>query len=101
MKKRFEEWVHAANSPDDIFKRFSKKFELGGHKAFAICRILKKANIILVSSLSDEQVRSMFLAPAHSMQEAITLAIKEQGENSTLLFIPEASRLAVRITGQA
>jgi nickel-dependent lactate racemase len=57
-------------------------------------------NIILVSSLSVEQVQSMFLTPAPSMQEAIIKALNEQGENAKLLFMPEASRLAVKITGQ-
>jgi hypothetical protein len=28
------------------------------------------------------------------------MAMQEQGENATLLFMPEASRLAVKITGQ-
>jgi nickel-dependent lactate racemase len=46
-EKTFEEWVSSAKSPEDIFKRFSERFELGGHKAFAICRVLKKVNIIV------------------------------------------------------
>lgn len=99
-EKTFAEWVSTANSPDDIFERFATRFELGGHKAFAICRILKQANIILVSSLSDEEVKSMFLTPAHSMQEALNMAVEEQGENATILFMPEASRLAVKISGE-
>ncbi|MGI5920491.1 MAG: nickel-dependent lactate racemase [Syntrophomonadaceae bacterium] len=99
-EKTFEDWIRKAKSPQDIFSRFAEKFELGGHKAFAICRILKQASIILVSSLPDEQVKGMFLTPAHSLDEALAMAMQEHGPKATILFMPEASSLSVNIGGQ-
>lgn len=100
-EKTFADWLDNAHCPEDIYRRFNTKFELGGHKAYAICRVLKRADIVLVSKLNDETVRKMFLQPAKNIQEAINMAIKKCGSNAKIIFMPEASRLAVKIVRMA
>lgn len=92
----FQEWIESANCPQDIVDRFYSHFELGGHKAYAICRTLKKADILLCSELEDEKVKEMFMQPAHSVNDALEYALNKHGDNAKVLFMPEAPRIAVK-----
>ncbi|HEX3011893.1 MAG TPA: nickel-dependent lactate racemase [Syntrophomonadaceae bacterium] len=93
----FARWINEASSKEDIKVRFSANFELGGHKAFAICRELEHADIIMVSSLPDEIVAKMFITPAPDLNTALKIALGRQGTPARILLMPEASRLAVKI----
>ena len=57
----FARWVNEANTPEDIKERFINRFELGGHKAYAICRILEKCQVVLVSLLDQTTVEKTFM----------------------------------------
>ncbi|MEA3453554.1 MAG: nickel-dependent lactate racemase, partial [Candidatus Caldatribacteriota bacterium] len=59
----FEKWIEEANTPDDIIKRLKNKFVLGGHKAYAIAKLTKEAEVILISSLPSDKVRKLFFIP--------------------------------------
>jgi len=93
----FEEWIKTAQSPHDIFERFNNDFELGGHKAFAICRTLEKANIILVSELDRSSVEDMFLQYASSAEEALKMALTRHGEEASIIVMPEASKTGIKV----
>lgn len=94
----FSRWIEEADSPQDIAHRFSSHFELGGHKAYAICRTLDKANIMLLSSLDDQLTRDMFLEPVHNIAEAIEKCLNKYGQNAKVLIMPEAPKIAVKIS---
>lgn len=96
-EETFEEWIDAARTPQDILDRFDRQFELGGHKAYAICRTLNKASIILVSSLDTAQVENMFLTPAASLDDALQMAINKHGEKGSIIVMPEASKTGIRM----
>ena len=63
-------------------------FKLGGHKAAAIALVLQKAKIFLVSELEDNLVKSIFLEPYHDLQKAFDDAIKELGNNASVIVMP-------------
>lgn len=86
--KVFEEWLLEAEKPSDLTERVNKSFKLGGHKAAAIAMVLEKAEIMLVSEMDDDFVRSIFLTPMHSVQEAFDAAIKKHGENASVIAMP-------------
>lgn len=93
----FTSWIQAATCPEDIEQRFFSQFELGGHKAYAICRTLRQADILLYSSLPDETVRQMFLTPVHDIQQALKNLMLQYGPEATIILMPEAPRLAVKV----
>jgi nickel-dependent lactate racemase len=93
---KFADWIDAASCPQDIKDRFNRQFELGGHKAFAICRILEKAEILLLSSLTDQQAEDLFLKPVHSLEEALQYAFRRHGEQARVIVMPEAPKIAVK-----
>lgn len=84
----FERWLRSASSPEELTERIRTDFQLGGHKAAAIAAVLKSKTVFLVSELEEPLVRSMFLVPFHSVQEALDTAIEQKGNEAKVLFMP-------------
>jgi len=93
----FQAWIEQSDCPQDIVDRFNHRFELGGHKAYAICRVLDHAQILLLSDLTPEQVRKMYMQPVKNLEEALTLAMERQGQGATILVLPEATKIALTV----
>ncbi|MBR6426436.1 MAG: nickel-dependent lactate racemase [Clostridia bacterium] len=87
-EKTFEKWMTGHEKPSDMIEHLYREFRLGGHKAAAIAMILRRADVILVSGLGDDFVRSVHLTPAHSAQEALDGALRKYGENATVILMP-------------
>ena len=85
---KFESWLTSAPTAHSMVERIHKEFELGGHKAAAIGMVLEDADIYFVSQMDPEFVRSIFLTPFASAQEAFDCAIKKYGNNATVLAMP-------------
>lgn len=86
--KKFEEWLTKSESAHSMVERIGIDFQLGGHKAAAIGMILEYADIVLVSEMDDDFVRSIFLKPAHSGQEAFDGAMKKYGSDAKVISMP-------------
>ena len=84
----FERWLLGAESPEDLIRGIGEHFELGGHKAAAIAMVLRHAEIDLISEMDDGFVRSIFLVPKHSAQEAFTEAMKKYGPDASVIAMP-------------
>lgn len=93
----FIDWLERASSPEDVLERFSNEFQLGGHKAYAICRLLERLQVVLVSGMEPGDVRKAFLTPAASLQEAWDYVCKKTGSRSRVLVVPEAPSVAVKL----
>jgi nickel-dependent lactate racemase len=89
--KVFEKWMLNGMSPENIITKIHKNFELGGHKAAAIAMSLRKARIFLVSEMEESLVRSIFLEPFLSVNEALKEAFNILGENTKVMFMPFGS----------
>lgn len=85
---KFEQWFREAPDSRALVQRIGKDFQLGGHKAAAIAMVMEHADIELVSSMEDSFVRSLFMTPRHSAQEALELALERYGENASVLAMP-------------
>lgn len=96
-EESFARWINDASSPSDIEERFFKSFELGGHKAYAICRTLRKASILLYSSLEDETVKKLFIKPVNNLQNTMEQLLHQYGPDARIIIMPEAPRIAVKI----
>ncbi|MGE5396996.1 MAG: nickel-dependent lactate racemase [Chitinophagales bacterium] len=93
----FSRWVNEANTPEDIKERFKNHFELGGHKAFAICGVLDKCDIVLVSDMDPELVKKAFMIPASSIEAGLEYAYANLGPEAGIAVIPEAPTLAMEL----
>jgi len=86
--KTFEKWLLEAPTAESMIDRIHKQFQLGGHKAAAIAMVLQNASIDLISEMDDDFVRSIFLNPQPSAQEALDKALEKYGDNATVIAMP-------------
>ena len=84
----FEKWLVGAPTAHWMVEEIEKHFELGGHKAAAIGMVLENASIDLVSDMDDDFVRSIFLNPQPSAQEAFDEAFAKYGPDATVIAMP-------------
>ena len=86
----FEDWMIKASAVDDVLARFAVQFELGGHKAYSLARVIKEKHVILISKLPDATVRQLFMTPAHSIDEALDLVRERHGHAFSCVVMPSA-----------
>lgn len=92
----------AADSPEQALECAGlQEYELGVQQATRIAAILKRAEIWVVSSLPDDDVRAMFMTPFSSVQEAVDTALERLGEEARVLFLTEASITVPRVPGHS
>ncbi|MDD3656818.1 MAG: nickel-dependent lactate racemase, partial [Atribacterota bacterium] len=87
----FEKWIEEAQKIDDIEERLKKGFILGGHKAYAIAKVAKEVDIILLSSLSKNRVKKLFMIPAADMKQALSLIQEKHGNGFQCYIMPSGS----------
>ena len=74
--------------PDAIIESIRKQFVLGGHKAAAIARVVKRATVMLVSAMDPELVRRCKMVPAVTLEYAFAAAMKRHGEKAKVIAMP-------------
>lgn len=84
----FERYFIESKTSDDIIDKIKNKFELGGHKAAAIAKVLKYSSIYLVSSLDTNLVNKLYMTPFRNVQAAYDAAINKLGNDSKVLIMP-------------
>ena len=94
----FEKWIEEANTPDDIIKRLKNKFVLGGHKAYAIAKLTKEVEVILISSLPPEKARKLFFIPMENISQAIEYIKEKYGEDFQAYILPSGNTVLPQLT---
>ena len=87
-ERTFEEWMTTAPDAHSLIERIGREFKLGGHKAAAIAMVLERAEVDLVSELDDDFVRSIFLEPYRTAQDALDHAFQKLGADAKVLAMP-------------
>ncbi|HBV88427.1 nickel-dependent lactate racemase [Desulfosporosinus sp. BICA1-9] len=65
----FEDWLMNSSTIDEIISKINEEFILGGHKAAAIAKLLKKHEVLLFSALHDDIGRKAFFTPLKDLYE--------------------------------
>ncbi len=86
--KTFEQWLLSAPTAESMIDRIHAQFQLGGHKAAAIAMVLQNSAIDLVSEMEPDFVRSIFLNPQPSAQQALDEAFVKYGPDATVIAMP-------------
>jgi nickel-dependent lactate racemase len=84
----FETWMTSASSLDEVGEKLSKQFILGAHKAFALSKIAKRAEIIVASN--KLQANSIILRTWKKPQDALDDAWRSHGKDASILLMPYA-----------
>jgi len=84
----FESWMTSASSLDEVGEKLSKHFILGAHKAFALSKIAKRAEIIVASN--KLQAKSIILKTCKKPQDALNDAWRSHGKDASIMLMPYA-----------
>ena len=87
-EKTFETWINEAQTSHDLIDRVKTHFQLGGHKAAAIAMVLERADVYLVSEMSEALARKCFLTPFADAQSALDAAFEKLGGDAKVLAMP-------------
>jgi nickel-dependent lactate racemase len=91
---KFGGWLKDAKSLEEVIHRFETEGYTAesSNKAFMYARAMLKHPFILVNSgVSKEELASMFITGADSVEEAVAMATKMVGPDAKYLVIPHAS----------
>lgn len=97
----FRDWMLRASAVDDIISRFAVEFQLGGHKAYSLARVIKEKCVILISRLPDATVQQLFMTPAHSMNEALELVRARHGRRFSCVVLPNAGSVVPSLVSRS
>ncbi|MDD2889693.1 MAG: general glycosylation pathway protein, partial [bacterium] len=87
----FFEILASCKTPELVFEKLSKGYKLGYHKAVKLVELLRVAEIWGVTDLDANTLKSLFIKPFSSLQEAVDKAIGKKGENAKVLFLMDGS----------
>ncbi|MBP2639523.1 MAG: larA 3 [Firmicutes bacterium] len=87
----YEKTMEEYKTPERIEAELRANFQIGAHKAYAVTRLMKKAEFILVSSLDRELARKLLFTPAATMREALQLAYGKLKPRRSIIVMPMAS----------
>ncbi len=84
----FEKYFLESKTSNEIIDKIKNKFELGGHKAAAIAKVLKYSSIYMVSSLDKNLVNKLYMLPFDDVQSAFDKAMDKLGKDSKVIIMP-------------
>lgn len=87
----YEETMRLYETPERIEAELRANFEIGAHKAYAVTRLMKKAEFILVSCLDPALARTLLFTPAKDIGEALSLALAKVGPKPKIVLMPQGS----------
>ncbi|MBS3767679.1 MAG: nickel-dependent lactate racemase [Candidatus Cloacimonetes bacterium] len=88
-----EKVLKAAASIEDLFDVKQSEIQIGGHRAFATGRLLQKADILVMSEMSDELVKDIHFEPISSFGQAFDFIKEKHGEDYKSYIVPGGSSL--------
>lgn len=88
---QYLQWMEEYQTPEKIEEKTRCEFIVGGHKAYAVTRLMKKAQFILVSALNPDLARTLLFHPARDLAEALQIAFAKLGPAPEILLMPQGS----------
>jgi len=76
--------------PADILTRGSLGNELGWHKSARLAQIMQTADLYTVMGIDETVVKSVFMRPFGSVQQALDAALSRMGPDAKTYIIPDA-----------
>lgn len=87
-----EETFKRLGSAEAIEAELRKNFEIGANKAWAVSRLMVKADYVLVSSLDKAMAKQFLFADCvGSVAEGLAYAEKKLGKDYNIILMPEGS----------
>lgn len=85
---QYEQTMRECRTPERVEATLRANFEIGAHKAYAVTRLMKKAEFILVSGMDPEFSRMLLFTPAQTVEQALALAYEKLGPAPSITLMP-------------
>jgi len=85
----FKEWLNTATRPEDNVKRIKERFVIGGHKAFAISKVVLSKEFILISEFNQEITESMFAKKMNNLDEVLSYLEDKYNNKYSAIIMPQ------------
>ncbi len=86
----FSKWLQDASSIDELLNIDPAKITVGGHTAVGNAKVLKKFDILAISSIKKEELENRFYKYAEGIEDAVAWVKKKHGEDFRSYVIPQA-----------
>jgi nickel-dependent lactate racemase len=87
----YEKTMQRYRTPEQVEDAIRADFQIGAHKAYAVTRLMKKAQFILVSSMASELAELLLFTPARDVKEALEIAFVRLGPHPDTTLMPLGS----------
>ena len=98
-EKVFERFMNAGYTARGIMDEVKANFVMGGHKAYGFAKVAAEKKVIFVTGLSDSVVNSLFARKAATPEEAVRMALEDQGPDADFIVFPEGSVTVPYVAG--
>jgi len=90
-QNEMEKQLRNAHSIDELLRMDKKNIQIGGHRAFATGRLLKEADILVVSSMDPKLVKAVHFTPINSVEDGLEFIKEKEGEDFSCYIIPNGA----------
>ncbi len=84
---RFAEWMQGTRDFERLYEKIRNDFVLGGHKAVAVSKLLKRAGVILYSKFNEHETYNMGFEKIDDIQGFIDEKLK-QNKDLSVAVVP-------------
>ncbi|WP_027340392.1 nickel-dependent lactate racemase [Halonatronum saccharophilum] len=85
----FEDWLKESSKPEDNVTRIKKGFVIGGHKAFAISKVVMDKEFILLSDFNKEATEMLFARKVDDLDEGLDYLEQKHGKGYKAIIMPQ------------
>lgn len=87
----YEKTMQKYRTPEQVEVAIKGDFQIGAHKAYAVTRLMKKADFILVSAMEPELAQLLLFQPAATVEAALAAAFAKLGPRPSITLMPMGS----------
>ena len=89
--KTYEQTMLEQKTPAGVAAKLQENFQIGAHKAYAVTRLMNKADFILVSKLDKALAKQLLFTAVDSVEEALAIARDKVGADGKIILMPQGS----------
>ncbi len=90
-QNEMENALTSAKNLDELFSTKQENIQIGEHRAFATGKLLKKADILVVSKMKPKKVRKIHFTSMNSLAQCIKFIEKKHSKNFLSYIVPNGS----------
>jgi nickel-dependent lactate racemase len=88
----YERWMEGVTSFEAVFEKFKREgFRVGPHKAYQIARDACRVRVLMVTEMQPDLVRRLLLDPVPSLDEALSMALRDLPSGARVGVMPAAN----------